>query len=99
MAPEAWSNKDERQYEHIKDSAKKRGKSTSKAKEIAARTVNKQRRSEGRTPNAKTQGTGNPNRSLDERTKDELYNRAKKLKIEGRSSMTKDELIRAIRRH
>jgi hypothetical protein len=47
--PEAWSKKDERQYEHIKKSAKKKGRSTKRAKEIAARTVNKQRRTEKRT--------------------------------------------------
>lgn len=47
--PKAWSNKDERQYEHIKSSAKERGRSTKRAKEIAAATVNKQRRKEGRT--------------------------------------------------
>jgi hypothetical protein len=47
--PKSWSQKDERQYEHIKDSAAKRGKSAKRAKEIAARTVNKNRRQEGRT--------------------------------------------------
>jgi hypothetical protein len=47
--PKAWSNKDERQYEHIKESEKKEGRSTERAKEIAARTVNKQRKKEGRT--------------------------------------------------
>ena len=47
--PEAWSNKDERQYEHVKDSEKKRGRSTKTAKRIAAATVNKERASEGRT--------------------------------------------------
>ena len=47
--PKAWSNKDERQYEHIKSSAKKRGRSTKTAKRIAAATVNKERASEGRT--------------------------------------------------
>jgi hypothetical protein len=47
--PQAWSNKDERQYEHIKDSEKKEGRSAKRAKQIAAATVNKQRRSEGRT--------------------------------------------------
>lgn len=47
--PSTWSNKDERQYEHIKASEKKEGKSTKRAKEIAARTVNKQRKKEGRT--------------------------------------------------
>ena len=44
-----WSAKRERQYEHIKDSAAKRGKSTKRAKEIAAATVNKQRRRAGET--------------------------------------------------
>jgi hypothetical protein len=47
--PKSWSNKDERQYEHIKDSEKKKGESTKRAKEIAARTVNKHRKEEGRT--------------------------------------------------
>ena len=47
--PQAWSSKDERQYEHIKDSAKKKGRSAKRAKQIAAATVNKQRKSEGRT--------------------------------------------------
>ena len=96
--PKAWSSKDERIYEHVKDSELDRGRSTDKAKEIAARTVNKQRREEGRTPNRTTQGTGNPNRSLEARSKRELYNRAKELDLEGRSRMTKDELVDAIRR-
>ena len=93
----SWSKKDERKYEHIKESYEDRGKSEDKAEEIAARTVNKGRREEGRTPNETTQGTGNPNDSLDDRTKDELYNRAKELNIEGRSKMNKDELVEAIR--
>lgn len=93
----SWSKKDRRQYEHIKESSLERGKSEDRAEEIAARTVNKQRREEGRTPNRTTQGTGNPTSSLEERTKDELYNRARELEIEGRSRMNKDELVRAIR--
>ncbi|MGH7506580.1 MAG: Rho termination factor N-terminal domain-containing protein, partial [Longimicrobiales bacterium] len=91
--PDAWSDKDERQYEHIKESNLERGTSTDRAKEIAARTVNQQRREEGRTPNQSTQGTGNPNRGYEDRTKDELYNIAKERNIEGRSRMTKSELI------
>ena len=47
--PQAWSSKDERQYEHIKDSEKKEGRSLKRAKQIAAATVNKQRKAEGRT--------------------------------------------------
>jgi len=99
--PQAWSKKDERQYEHIKESSKQRGKSTRRAKEIAARTVNKQRRQEGRTKSGKksTSGTGNPNRSLQARSKKELYNRAKEMGIDGRSKMNKGELVRAIQRH
>jgi plasmid stabilization system protein ParE len=47
--PKSWSKKDERQYEHIKESYESRGRSESKAEELAARTVNKERREEGRT--------------------------------------------------
>ncbi len=51
--PQAWSAKEERQYEHIKASEKKEGRSTKRSKSIAAATVNKRRRREGRT---KTKG-------------------------------------------
>jgi hypothetical protein len=95
--PKGWSDKDERKYEHIKESARDRGASTDRAKEIAARTVNKDRRQEGRTPNKTTQGTGKPGKPLDDRTKGELYNMAADLDVEGRSKMKKDELISAIR--
>ncbi len=95
--PKAWNNKDERKYEHIKENAEKRGVSEDRAEEIAARTVNKQRRLEGRTPNEKTQGTGNPNLSYEERTRDELVNLAKERGIESPSRKTKDELVRALR--
>src|SRR5688500_16735010 len=95
--PEAWSNKDERKYEHIKEGYIKDGKSEDEAEEIAARTVNRDRREEGRTPNERTQGTGNPNTGLESRTKDELENRAKELKIKGYSSMSKSQLISEIR--
>ena len=97
--PTAWSNKDERKYEHIKESAEERGMPEKRAEEIAARTVNKNRREEGRTPNKTTQGTGNPNKSLEARTVDELRNKAKELKIPGRSKMNKQDLVRAIRDH
>ncbi len=97
--PDAWSDKRERQYEHIEKSLRQRGTSAERAKEIAARTVNDQRRKEGETQSGKkrTEGTGNPNTSLESRTKDQLYNRAKELGIDGRSSMSKDELVEAIR--
>lgn len=97
MPTDKWSNKDERQYEHIKRDARKRGASTGRAKTIAAATVNKTRRKGGRTPNKTTQGSGNPNQPLDERSKRELYNRARELDISQRSSMNKSELVDAIR--
>jgi hypothetical protein len=96
--PKAWSSKDERKYEHIKDSLEGRGTSEGRAEEIAARTVNKGRRKEGRTPNKRTQGTGNPSKPLNEHTRDELYNIAKDRKIAGRSKMTKAELVKSIGR-
>lgn len=95
--PQAWSNKDERMYEHIKESSEERGQPEDRAKEIAARTVNKHRREEGRTPNKTTQGTGNPRKGLESRTVDELRNIASDLKVEGRSKMKKAELVEAIR--
>lgn len=95
--PESWSKKDERKYEHIKEGYQEQGKSEDEAEEIAARTVNRDRREEGRTENERTMGTGNPNTGLESRTKDELENRAKDLNITGYSSMSKDELISVIR--
>ncbi len=92
-----WSARDKRQYEHIQDSELKSGSSEDEAAEIAARTVNKQRRKEGRTPNKTTQGTGNPNTPLDDRTVKELGNLASELNICGRSKMNKAELVEAIR--
>ncbi len=94
--PKAWSNKDEKKYEHIKEGYEERGVSEDRAEEIAARTVNKGRREEGRTPNKRTQGTGNPNKPLSERTRDELYNLAKEKKIAGRSKMSKKQLESAV---
>ncbi len=92
-----WTDKDERQYEHIKESQLDRGSNTEEAKEVAARTVNKHRREEGRTPNRATQGTGNPNTSLEDRSVRELRNRAAELHIGGRSKMRKADLVQAIR--
>ena len=96
--PSTWSKKDERQYEKIKRSSKQRGEPERRAKEIAARTLNKKRRQEGRTPNKTTQGTGNPNNPLEDRRRKELYNIASELRISGRSKMKKKDLVAAIRR-
>ncbi len=93
----SWTKKDERKYEHIKESNEERGLSEKRSKEIAARTVNKDRREEGRTPRKRTSGTGNPRTRLEDRTREELYNRAKDLGIKGRSKMKKSDLVEAIR--
>lgn len=94
-----WTNKDRRQYEHIKEGYEQRGTPEDRAEEIAARTVNKERREEGRTPNERSEGTGNPRHGLESRTRTELENRARELHIHGRSKMSKDELVQAIRQH
>lgn len=99
MPRNKWSDKDERQYEHVKESNLERGVEEDLAKEIAARTVNKQRRKEGRTANKTSQGTGNPNKPLNDRTVQEIRNLAAEMKIRGRSKMNKAELIQAIRDH
>lgn len=93
-----WSKKQERKYEHIKESSKDRGKNEARAKEIAARTVNKSRREKGQTPNKRTQGTGNPNLPLDQRSKQELYNKARQQGISGRSKMNKGDLVKALKK-
>jgi hypothetical protein len=95
--PKVWTAKDNKQYEDIKKSEMQDGEPEDEAQELAARIVNKRRREEGRTPNVRTQGTGNPNKRIEERTRDEIYNRAKELKIKGRSTMTKAELVDAVR--
>ena len=109
MPQDAWSNKRERQYEHIKDSAKKQGKSTKRAKEIAARTVNKERARSGeakqssrssRTDMSSSRRGGlrsRTNRSTGQ-TKEQLYNQAKRLGIKGRSRMNKRQLLAAVNR-
>ncbi|HEY8506541.1 MAG TPA: hypothetical protein VIL46_18305 [Gemmataceae bacterium] len=95
--PRAWSKKDERQYEHIKQSYLERGASEERAEEAAARTVNEQRAKEGRTKGPPSGGTGNPNRPLEERTVRELRNLASRRNISGRSHMTKAQLVSALR--
>jgi hypothetical protein len=109
MPQKTWSNKRERQYEHIKDSAKKRGTSTKRAKEIAARTVNKERARSGEARTASrtskrdiSSGRRGGLRSRTSRpkgrTKEQLYNEAKRKNIAGRSKMNKQQLQRAVDR-
>jgi plasmid stabilization system protein ParE len=109
MPPKAWNAKRERQYEHIKDSLEDRGASEDKAEEIAARTVNKER---ARAGEAKTSsrlsrtdmssgrrgGLRSGTRRPKGRTRDQLYEEAKSMGIEGRSKMTKEQLQRAVDR-
>jgi hypothetical protein len=96
-----------RQYEHIKDSVKDQGGSESRAEEIAARTVNKERARSGESrqrSRTSTQDMSSSRRGGQRsgtnrakgRTRDQLYNEAKQLGIEGRSSMNKAQLQRAI---
>ena len=109
MPQDAWSNKRERQYEHIKEGAKEQGASTKRAKEIAARTVNKERarsgeaRTSSRTSRqdmsssrrgGQRSGTNRPKG----RTKEQLYDEAKRMGIDGRSTMNKQQLQRAVDR-
>lgn len=93
----SWTDKDERMYEHIKESETESGEKTGRAEEIAARTVNKHRREEGRTPNSRTEGTGNPRHGLESRSKDELENRAEELNVHDARSKNKSELVKEIR--
>ncbi|WP_030676869.1 hypothetical protein [Streptomyces cellulosae] len=106
--PAGSSSKRERQYEHIKESAQDRGESTGRAKEIAARTVNKERARSGESKTAsrsstkdmsssKRGGQRSGNRTGSQGpTRDQLYNEAKQRGIEGRSNMNKDQLQRAL---
>jgi hypothetical protein len=98
-----------RQYEHIKQSARKRGASTGRAEEIAARTVNKERarsgesrtrsRSSTRDISAGRRGGLRAHRSSPRgQTKEQLYNQAKRLNIKGRSKMNKRQLLAAVNR-
>jgi hypothetical protein len=63
MPQKAWSNKRERQYEHVKESEKKQGRSTKRAKEIAARTVNKQRAQAGEAKSTRSRSSSSSGRS------------------------------------
>ncbi|MCT9092255.1 plasmid stabilization protein [Streptomyces sp. ASQP_92] len=107
--PAGSSPKRERQYEHIKESAEDRGASAKRAKEIAARTVNKERARSGESKTASKTSTRDKKSAYErggERshsgsqgpTKDQLYEEAKKRNIDGRSTMNKQELRKALGR-
>ncbi|MGH2880799.1 MAG: plasmid stabilization protein [Solirubrobacteraceae bacterium] len=99
--------KRERQYEHVKDSERKSGASLKRAEEIAARTVNKERARSGESRSGSRASTsdmssgrrgglrsGKP--GLRGRTREQLYQEARKLGVEGRSSMNKGQLQQAV---
>ncbi len=104
--PRGSSSKRERQYEHIKESAKDRGEGTGRAKEIAARTVNKERARSGESKTASRtsvkdmssgqRGGRRSGQGSQGPTYDQLYQEAKRRGVEGRSSMNKSQLQRAL---
>jgi hypothetical protein len=99
-------SKRERQYKDIVKSEKEEGRSTKRAKEIAARTVNKEKARSGESKtksksstsgrSASSRGGKQSGKGPAGRTREQLYNDAKKLGIEGRSSMSKEQLQRAV---
>ena len=108
MPQQAWSEKRERQYEHIKEGLEDRGRSEDTAEQIAARTVNKERARSGEAEQKSKSSTDDISSSRrgglrshsgsGGRTKEQLYNEAKSKGIKGRSKMTKSELEKAVGR-
>jgi hypothetical protein len=108
MPQQAWSKKRERQYEHIKEGLEDRGRSEKVAKQIAARTVNKERAREGEAAQASRTSTEDisssrrgglrSHRGSGGRTKAQLYAEAKSKGVEGRSRMNKQQLEKAVGR-
>ncbi|WP_277441391.1 plasmid stabilization protein [Streptomyces sp. SPB162] len=104
--PRGSNAKRERQYEHIKDSAKKQGKSTGRAEEIAARTVNKERARAGESRTASRsslqdmssskRGGQRSHSGSGGPTRDQLYNEARRRNVQGRSKMNKAQLATAL---
>lgn len=110
MPQQAWSDKRERQYEHIKSGAKEHGASEDRAQEIAARTVNKNRAQSGESrqksrtsvkdvsPQHRGGKRSGNRKGPGGPTRDQLYNEAKQRNIKGRSKMSKKQLQRALGR-
>ena len=106
--PKAWSNKRERQFEHIKDGLEERGRSEKVAEEIAARTVNKERARAGESKESSRSSTDDissgrrgglrSHKGPGGRTKAQLYNEAKAKNVKGRSTMSKAQLEKAVSR-
>ena len=108
MPQRAWSAKRERQYEHIKEGLVDRGEKKDKAEEIAARTVNKERARHGESRQRSRTSTEDissgrrgglrSHRGAGGRTRDQLYEEARRKGVKGRSKMTKAQLQRAVDR-
>ena len=108
MPREAWSPKRERQYEHIKQGLRQRGRGEGVAEEIAARTVNKERARSGEAKqrsrtsvddiSSGRRGGLRSHQGPGGRTYEQLYNEAREVGIEGRSKMNKRDLQRALDR-
>ena len=108
MPPKAWSAKRARQYEHIKDGLRERGESEDTAEEIAARTVNKERARAGEAKQSSRSSTKDissgrrgglrSHKGAGGRTRDQLYEEARRKNIKGRSKMNKAELEKAVGR-
>lgn len=108
MPQQQWNKKQERQYEHVKSSQEDEGRSEGEAKEIAARTVNKERARSGQSKQksrSSTQDMSAPQRGGKRsgsgpggRTRHQLYEEAKRKGVEGRSKMNKQELEKAVGR-
>lgn len=104
--PTAWSEKRERQFAHVKESLEEQGRDEDTAEEIAARTVNRTRVQEGEaeesSPSSRRgaspaeRGGRHSHRGPQGRTRDELYEDAKRLHVPGRSSMDKAQLEQAV---
>ncbi|HEX6249088.1 MAG TPA: plasmid stabilization protein [Nocardioidaceae bacterium] len=106
--PKAWSAKRERQYEHIKEGLEERGRGEETAEEIAARTVNKERARAGEAEESSRTSTQDissgrrgglrSGKGPGGRTRDQLYEEARRRGVEGRSQMSKAELEKAVGR-
>src|SRR3954447_16992927 len=106
MPQQQWSKKRERQYEHIKEGLEDRGRGEDEAEEIAARTVNKERARHGEAKQSSRTSTDDissgrrgglrSHNGAGERTRDQLYEEAKRKNVKRRSKMTKAQLERAV---
>ena len=105
--PRSWTDKQERKYQHIVESEEDRGAGEKRAKEIAARTINKERAQRGQSktasrssvedmPSSRRGGQRSGTNRPKGRTRDQLYNEARQQNIPGRSKMNKAQLERAV---